>query len=1109
MINATTTTGRRSIRAARVAVASVVCCLALLGGGASGAWAGPVWDSETFVAPTELQAGETGVVTIVTRNRGDAATSPTGDFGEFGQLEFDLPPGVTLDHVGTEVFGTWVCQVPIPGLPENVCLGADGHGPLAQGRRLDLHVNIAPGASGTLPLSVTVSGGGAAEPHTETQQVTIDDTPIGFGPKPGTFEAGAFDETGDAYTQAGGHPFTAEASFDFNLKYDNGMFQDGGFIKDTVTDLPVGFVGNATQMPTCTQAEFAARDCPIESIVGVIRLYLFGLTKHQVLAIYNLDPPAHLPAQLGFNPAGDAYNVKINPTVRTDSDFGVRASTSNAPEELVVGRARAILWGVPADPAHDHQRCHFLNGIAMSCTGTDSDGEPYAGDRGSPHSSSAPLVPFLTNPTSCAGPLETVFLASSWENPAPLDDMADPRWASASASSPAITGCELVGFDPAMSIEPGVKAAGQPTGLDVDLDLPQSDDPDGIATSHLRKTVVRLPEGMSVSPSSADGLEACSPAQIGLRTGVGVMPARFSNVSVACPAGSLLATGTVTSPALEEPLHATVYLASQDLNPFGSMVAMYLVAEHPSTLVKLAGRVDLDPSTGRVTATFDDNPQLPVSEVKLDFPDGPRASLTVPAQCGSHSIAWDVDGWSGAGKSGSDGFASECPAGVDPSAPLPFAPSFTGGTTDPAGGAHSPFVLRIQRGDRQQELSGLRVEMPKGLLAKLAGVPLCPEAQAAAGSCDQGSRIGTATTGAGPGPNPFYVSGPVFLTGPYKGAPYGLSVAVRAVAGPFDLGTVVVRTALHIDRTDAHVTAVSDPLPRILEGVPLQLRDIRVAVDRPGFTLNPTSCAQQQVQATISSTTGAARDVGDRFQAARCRDLPFKPSLKLRLTGRRQTTTGKHPGVRAQVRQKRGEAGIKRAEVRLPRTLALDPDNAQALCEFADGTKPDLERHCPKGSIVGRARAVTPLLDEPLSGNVYFVKNVRTDPRTGNQIRTLPMIVVALRGQVAINLEGESSVKGPKLVSTFANVPDAPVSRFNLNIAGGRNGILTVTRTARRRLSICGRQVAEADMDAQNGRTHDRNVRMATPCKARRGKSGRAKSRRPARRSDATAKRRG
>jgi hypothetical protein len=1084
--------------AAKLGLVAAVCCVALLVA-VPAASAGPVWDSETYVTPTELQAGQEGVLVIVSINKGDAATN------DLGMMEIDLPAGITIDHQTSESQIDWFCQV--PGFPDNVCLSNPGLPPLAQARWVELFVDVAPGLAGTFPVTVTHSGGGVAAPHTETLQVTVDDTPIGFGPKPGTVKAGAFDESGVDYTQAGGHPFSAEASFDFNLKFDNGMFQDGGYIKDAVTDLPAGFVGNAAKMPTCSEAQFTAQTCPAESQVGIIRVFLFGLQNHQLQALYNLEPPGHLPAQFGFHP--DSYNIKLNPTVRTDGDFGITVTSANVPEEFVVGRVRLIVWGIPADPAHDHQRCKALNSIAMSCTGTDNRGESYVGDQGLPHSSSAPRVPFLSNPTSCTGPLETIFRFDSWNDPAPIDDFGDPRWASAVAPNPAVMGCELVEFDPAMAIEPGSSQAGHPTGLDVDLDLPQNDDPDGLSTSHLKKTVVTLPEGMTVSPSSADGLQACTRSQIGLTTPVGVTPARFSKQPVGCPDASKLASGTITSPALEDPLAASVYLAEQDLNPFGSMVAMYLVARHSSTTVKLAGRVDLDPNTGRVTATFDDNPQLPVSKVKLDFPDGPRASLTVPVQCGSHEIGWAMDGWSGAAEQDADQFASECPAGVSPGDPLPFGPTFTAGSVDRTGGAFSPFVLRIQRGDRQQELSGIRLDMPKGLVAKLAGVPLCPEAQAAAGTCDQSSRVGTATSGAGPGSNPFYVSGPVYLTGSYKGAPYGLSVAVPAKAGPFDLGTVVVRTALHVDRTDAHVTAVSDPLPRILKGVPLQLRDIRVVVDRPGFTLNPSSCAQKEIAGTISSTQGASSGVSDRFQASGCARLPFKPNLKLRLTGRKQTTTGKHPGIRAQVTQRPGEAAIKRAEVRLPKTLALDPDNAQALCEFSDGTKPDLENHCPKGSIVGRARATTPLLDKPLAGNVYFVKNVRTDPRTGNQIRTLPMIIVALRGQIAINLKGESSVKGPKLVSTFSTVPDAPVSKFNLNIKGGRNGILTVTRTATRRLSICGRQTAESDMDAQNGRAHDRNIRIATPCgKAKKGKAGKAKRRKAATRKSNSSQRR-
>ncbi|HYJ00371.1 MAG TPA: hypothetical protein VEX36_11950 [Thermoleophilaceae bacterium] len=339
------------------------------------------------------------------------------------------------------------------------------------------------------------------------------------------------------------------------------------------------------------------------------------------------------------------------------------------------------------------------------------------------------------------------------------------------------------------------------------------------------------------------------------------------------------------------------------------------------------------------------------------------------------------------------------------------------------------------------------------------------------------------------------------LTGPYKGAPYGLAVAVHAAAGPFDLGTVVVRQGLYVDRSTARVTVKSEPLPTIRDGVPFRVRRVHVAVDRPGFMRSPTSCEAKTIATSVSSAGGQTANLSTPLQATGCSKLGFKPKLKLALTGKKQTKTGKHPGVKATVTQQPGEAGIEKAVVRLPKSVALDPANAQALCEFADGTKDDLEKHCPKGSIVGRAKAVSPLLKKPLAGNVYFVKNVRRG-KTGNAIRTLPMLIVALRGEIAINLKGESSTtKDGKLVNTFANVPDAPISKFNLNIKGGKNGILAVTRTRTARINLCaGRHVAEADMNGHNGKRFDRDIRVKTPCTKRQTKAAKRAASRAANR---------
>jgi hypothetical protein len=370
--------------------------------------------------------------------------------------------------------------------------------------------------------------------------------------------------------------------------------------------------------------------------------------------------------------------------------------------------------------------------------------------------------------------------------------------------------------------------------------------------------------------------------------------------------------------------------------------------------------------------------------------------------------------------------------------------------------------------------------MPAGLIAKLRGVPRCPEAAAAVGTCSEGSRVGTVTVGAGPGSHPFFIEGGVYLTGPYKKAPFGLVAVVEAKAGPFDLGQVVVRQQLIVDPIDAHVDVVSDPLPVILKGVPVRLRSLNVDVNRERFVLNPTSCKTKTILAAFSSPNGSVFNADVPFGVSNCAALPLKPRLRIALTGKGQTTEGKHPGVRATVTQRTSSANLKRVSVRLPLSVALDPDNAQALCEFADGTKVDPT--CPKGSIIGRAVARSPVLDEPLTAPVYFVKNIRIDPRSGRPIRTLPMLVIPLRGEngIRVNIKGTSSVVQNRLVSTFAALPDVPVSRFDLAIKGGRHGILASNA------KICrGKQVADVQIDGQNNRASDRRATLSTPaCKS-------------------------
>ncbi len=937
-------------------------------------------------------------------------------------------------------------------------------------------------------------------------------------------------------TAAGAHP---DGSATFTYAREPGAVNINGAPDNIVVDLPAGFVGNPTAVAKCSAEQFAAVpvECPPESQVGIANITLrnpvTGTLNSLLYPVYNLEARAGKTAELGIPDVSGSTSARVVAEARTNGDFGVRTYVPQIPAALDLYGQTITLWGVPWAASHDIWRIRqgvFTGGVipvTMPHSGLPS------GDRAPYEASWGPIKPFVSNPVECAGAeLSTNLATDSYQDPGSftLDgdpDLTDLDWKTYSAGAPAVTDCDVPEFQPDIALSPTSRKADSPTGLDVELSIPQNDEPpqavpgnpnlatdpddadgapaywrseEGRATAQLDKAVVALPEGVSVNPSGATGLAGCSDAQVGL-TQPGSPPLfndedPFDGDGQECPAGSRIGTVEVQTPLLEERLEGVVVLGQpKSTNPAsGEMIRLFLVleSEQRGLLAKVYGTAVADPATGRLTATFDNNPRVPFEQMSLRFKGGARAQLAQPQRCGSPTWASTLTPWTAAHGAGGlatpDGGSFE----VDSGCLLSFAPTLAAGMSNPKGRATGAFSFQFTRKDGERYLRGLTAKLPTGLLASVRGVPLCASAQAAAGLCPRGSKIGIVDAAAGAG-DPFVLEqkGEVFLTEGYKGGEYGLAVKIRPIAGPFrgamELSPIVVRQAIHVDRRTAQVTAISDPFPLIHHGIPLRVREVLVNVDRPRFMLNPSDCSAKRIEATISSPEGARAEVADRFQAAGCAALPFKPRLSLRLTGRRQVKTGAHPGVRAQVNQAGvDEAGIKRAQVRLPKSLALDPDNAQALCEFADGTKDDIERHCPKGSIVGRARAVSPLLNDPLVGNVYFVKNVRRSS-TGNLIRTLPMIVVALRGEIAVNLRGVSSTtKSGRLVNTFDDVPDAPISQFNLNIKGGGNGILTVTRTRKARINLCnGRHVANADIDGQNGRRHDINVRMNTRCKRR------------------------
>jgi hypothetical protein len=1089
------------------------------------------WDAETYWGPTVLQpgdgAGPEGGVTIEVGNAGDETAT------DWPTVTVTLPPGVTYATNETDFF-SWSCSggqtvTCTPSPFASLFLGPPLAHTMAGGQlgavRAAFTVDVAPDAAlGTQSLTVEIAGGGATTSTTIPYDVQVGGQPADFGPIDGSFVSGARDASGADEIRAGVKPHDIVTGFVTTKEFrDPGVTGSWGEIvvplgniKDVVVDLPAGFVGNPQAVATCPKSAVKLNDCPQSSQVGIAEANNIAAPQLQLSAIYNVVPNGDAPAQFMFDTGGGP--VLLTPRLRSDGNWGINVDARNLTEANPLFAAEVTLWGDPADPVHDHQRCALPSHVGDTCAGHNSGGSNPGEDIHLPHSSSISRRPFLRNPTRCNGTPDVVTMhLSPWQAPAAFEpdgdpDLSDPLWDTSTDSTPPLTNCDALQFLPEIDVKTTNSKAGGASGFEFKLTLPQNDDIDGLATAHMRNATVTLPPGTRVNPGSADGLDSCSSAEIGLTD---TSPIRFTKTEPTCPLKSKIGTVEIDTPLLADPLAGDVYLAAQGDHPFDTLVAIYIVVRGPGIVGKLAGRVDLD--GGLVKTTVIDNPQVPFETLTVKLKSGDRGALTVPSTCGPHDVTAEFTSWAGHDVTKTDGFNVACPgnAGV-------FAPTFTAGTADPVAGASSPMRIRMTRDSGTKEFGRLEMKLPTGLLASPKYVDLCTEAELApaqnpAGSpgnppgrftqvtpsCPPTSQIGTTTVGVGSGTTPFFPLipgtghiGRVFLTGTHHGTDlpqpgkrqtaYGVAIEVPAVAGPFDLGTVLVRGALYADPTTAELTAISDKLPAELQGVPLNARDIRVDIDRENFSRNPTSCEEKHILADIAAQDGTTVERSTRFEVGECAALKFKPRIGLRLTGRKQMTSEKHPGIKAVFRQGLGEAGVKKAKVTLPGTLALDSDNAQSLCEFVDGTKPDLENHCPAGSIVGRGRATSPLLKRPLSGNVYFVKNVRIDPDTGNPIRTLPMIVVALRGEIAVNLKGESATSANgRLVSTFAAVPDAPVSQFNLNIKGGKNGIILVTENRRGRINICkaGKQIAEADTDAQSGKRRDFNIKVKTPCK--------------------------
>jgi hypothetical protein len=814
--------------------------------------------------------------------------------------------------------------------------------------------------------------------------------------------------------------------------------------RDIEVRVPPGLIGNPQGIPRCSVEDFGnlpeESECPFAAQVGVTEVTVGGRTKGTfVEPIYNMDPPGgDVVARLGFYAVGwPAFiNIRVDPV-----DYSLIATIEGAPSAAGLREAKTTLWGVPAAPSHDGERMTPLEARNSETPPSREAGIPEA--------------PFLSNPTDCTLQRQITVTARSYQLPDAPSTMSAPF--------PQITGCQALQFNPRFSVVPTNPEASAPTGVEADLEIPQNESPQGRATSTLKSAVVTLPEGLTINPAAGTGLEACSADQVGFN----------KNEDAHCPDAAKIGSADIDVPALEHLLHGSVYQRTPEP---GHLFRFWLVADEQGVHLKLPAEIEANPLTGQVTTLFlglaslGGNPQVPVEDLKLHVFGGPRAPLSTPDHCGTFQTHFQFTPWSGnAPAEGNTAMriTSGCSKGG-------FVPQLSAGMQGASAGSYAPFVFTLTRQDGEANPQSISLHLPQGLLAKLGGVELCSDADAATGNCPAASKIGSLTAAAGVGGAPLWIPQPgkaptaVYLAGPYKGAPYSVVAVVPAQAGPFDLGLVVNRSAIYVDPETALATITTDPLPQILEGVPVSYRTIHVEVNRPEFTLNPTSCAAKTITAAVTATNGATAEPQAGFQATNCSQLSYSPQLKLRFKGSTKRTG--NPAISATLNQKPGQANTKAAVVLLPEGEFIDNAHINNPCtrvQFNAGA-------CPASSILGHVKATSPLLSAPLEGPVYF--------RSNGGARELPDLVADLGGQIHITLVGFiDSVKTGKETSRvrtrFLNVPDAPVTNFQISFFGGKKGLIENS------VNLCKvRNRAKFEFRGQNGKKQVTNPFLQTQC---------------------------
>jgi hypothetical protein len=866
-------------------------------------------------------------------------------------------------------------------------------------------------------------------------------------------------------TQAGGHPdFTTHFRFAQTGIPPEELYLAAGNPKTIITDAPPGAIGNPLTVPRCTQAEFnltAFGACPPESQVGVALTHVRLGPLYLYSPLETLVPSPGQPGLLGFR--SYVFTAVLQPEVRSESDYGLRVTVDDIPIPIAPYFGSTItFWGVPHDPIHDPQRFNDSGTL-----GGHIDGTPK---------------PFLSAPTNCStGPITLTQKMTPWQHPG--------LWAETSSTAEEPSGCDQVPFEPSIAAHPTTNVGDSPSGLEVDVNTPQHegceeitpppapDEPQydcALASSHLKDTTLTLPAGLSINPSGANGLDACTPEQIGLTTAIGESPQHFTKEVPHCPESSRIGSVEVDTPLLDAPAPGSVFIAKPYDNPFNSLLAIYIAVNDVERgfVAKLAGKVNIDPVTGQLSTTVTDAPQLPFSHFLLHFKQGPHAPLRTPG-CGQYTTTAALTPYSQPTTPfdrQEDWAITQGPGG---SCEMPNAPTLDAGSVTPLAGASTPTVVNLSRPDGTQEFSKVKLTLPPGLTGKLAGISQCPEsalAQAegktgqeelASPSCPSNSRIGSVYVQAGAGPDPYNTKATAYLTGPYKGAPVSIAIIAPATAGPFDLGTLVVRVALRLDQSTGQITAESDEIPHILKGIPLDIRSTRIVMDRADFTRNGTSCDPSAFSGEETSTLSVSASLSERFQLAECSSLGFKPKLGIRLFG--STKRGGHPALKGTVKMPEGGANVAEASVALPHSEFLDQGHIGTVCtrvQFAQGDGNGSA--CPAASIYGKAVGKSPLVDYALEGPAIL----------RSSSHKLPDLVIALHGPayqpVAVDVVGRIDSVNGGIRTTFEGVPDLPVSSFVLNMKGGKKGLLQNST------DVCeGTHRATGTFTAQNGKVAD------------------------------------